>query len=112
MDNGDPHEEIVDLEARIEQLGQEIETCRKVGLAARTAFVLGATLFCATVFGLIAFNSTVLIAALAAMIGGVVLLGSNKSTANQAKATLKAAEARRAALIAMIDPRIVGATLH
>jgi predicted benzoate:H+ symporter BenE len=112
MDNGDPHEEIVYLEARIEQLGQEIENCRKVGLAARAAFIVGAVLFCATILGLIAFNPTVLIAALAAMIGGIVLLGSNRSTANQANAALKTAEARRAALIAMIDPRIVGATVH
>lgn len=112
MDNGDPHEEIVYLEARIEQLGQEIETCAKVSLMSRIAVATGAVFFCATILGVIAFNPTVLIAALAAMIGGIVLLGSNRSTANQANAALKVAEARRAALIAMIDPRIVGATVH
>lgn len=112
MDNGDPHEEIIYLEARIEQIGQQIENCRKVGLAARVACVAGAVLFCLTILGVIAFNPTILIAALAAMIGGVVLLGSNRTTARQAKAALKAAEARRVALIAMIDPRIISATIH
>ena len=37
MDDGDPHDEIVRLEAHIEQLVARIESCRKFILAARIA---------------------------------------------------------------------------
>jgi hypothetical protein len=48
------------------------------------------------------------IGALAAIIGGVVVLGSNSSTSTQTMAAMKAAEAQRAELISMIDLRAVG----
>jgi hypothetical protein len=50
----------------------------------------------------------VMIVAIAAMLGGVVLLGSNRTTSDQAAAALEAAELRRAELIGTIDLRIVG----
>ncbi|MGC1644155.1 MAG: hypothetical protein WA781_26535, partial [Pseudolabrys sp.] len=46
--------------------------------------------------------------ALAAIIGGVVVLGSNSSTSKQTMAAMKAADAQRAELIGMIDLRSVG----
>ena len=49
-----------------------------------------------------------MIGALAAIIGGVVGFGSNSSTAKQAMAAMKDAEAQRAKLIGMIDLRSVG----
>jgi hypothetical protein len=48
-----------------------------------------------------------MVAAFAAVIGGVVLLGSNRSTLQEATAALQAAEAQRAALIGEIDLRVV-----
>jgi hypothetical protein len=112
MDSIDPHSAIVQLEARIEHLGQVLETCAKFILASRIAIVGGALLFALTLLGVIAFNPTVLIGAIAAMIGGFVLLGSNKSTANEARAALDKAYAHRDALIEIISPRIVGETVH
>jgi hypothetical protein len=59
-------------------------------------------------FGAIRFDSMAMIGALAAVIGGTVVLGSNTSTSKQAVADIKAAEALRAELIDKIDLRLVG----
>ena len=48
-----------------------------------------------------------MIAALAAIIGGIVVFGSNTGTSKQAAAALKQADAVRTALIDRINPRPV-----
>jgi hypothetical protein len=106
----EPRDEIVQLEARIEELAGIIESCRKFVVAARAAMVLGAALLAALLFGVLRFDLVPFIAALAAVIGGIVLFGSNGSTRSQAEAELRAAEARRADLIGRIAPRVVGGT--
>jgi hypothetical protein len=52
--------------------------------------------------------------AMAAILGGIVMFGSNSSSAKEAADELAAAEASRAALIGSIDLRVVPArpTLH
>jgi hypothetical protein len=57
--------------------------------------------------GVITSDPTVALGAIAAIIGGIVLFGSNTSTLEQATAALKAAEADRAELIGRIDLRVV-----
>jgi hypothetical protein len=109
MDQDDPREEISRLEARIEELAATIENCRKIIAAAKAAIVLGAALLIAVIVGIISFDPMLFMAAVAALLGGIVLLGSNNSTAAQKTAELNAAEAQRAALINQIDLRIVGA---
>jgi uncharacterized membrane protein len=109
MDQDDPREEISRLEARIEELAATIENCRKIIAAAKAAIVLGAALLIAVIVGIISFDPMIFMAAVAALLGGIVLLGSNNSTALQKTAELNAAEAQRAALINQIDLRIVGA---
>jgi hypothetical protein len=113
-DIADPHAEIVRLEARIEALADKIENCRKFMLASRVAIVLGAIILAATVVGMMAFDPTIFLAAVAAVLGGFVLLGSNKTTANDTADERAEAEAERAALIGSIDLRVVGGreTLH
>jgi hypothetical protein len=101
-------DQIVRLEDRIEQHAQAIESCRKFMLASRIAIAAGAILLAALVFGVIAFSPMAMVTAFAAVIGGVVLLGSNSSTSQQATAAMQAAEAQRAALIGAIDLRVVG----
>jgi hypothetical protein len=108
MDDAEPRDEIVDLEARIEQLVQAIESCTKFILLSRVAIAIGGVLLLATVFGAIRFDPMVMIVAIAAVLGGVVLLGSNRTTSDQAATALQAAELRRAELISTIDLRIVG----
>jgi hypothetical protein len=109
MDQDDPREEISRLEARIEELAATIENCRKIIAAAKASIVLGAALLIALIVGIIGFDPMLFMAAVAALLGGIVLLGSNNSTAAQKTAELNAAEAQRAALINQIDLRIVGA---
>jgi hypothetical protein len=48
----------------------------------------------------------VMIAGLAALLGGIVVFGSNTSTANQLSESMRNAEAQRAALIARLDSRL------
>ena len=109
MDEDDPREEISRLEARIEELAGTIENCRKIIAASKAAIVLGAALLVAIVVGVIHFDPMLFMAGVAALLGGIVLLGSNNSTATQKTAELKTAEAQRAALINQIDLTIVGA---
>jgi hypothetical protein len=107
MDDGDPRDEIVRLEARIEQLAGVIESCRKIIAVSRAAIVVGAILLLAIMIGAIALDPTMMIAALAAVLGGIVFLGSNSRTADDSTAALQAAEARRAELIGAIDLQLV-----
>jgi hypothetical protein len=53
------------------------------------------------------YVSGTLVAAIAALLGGIVLWGSNRSTANEATAQLAAVEARRAELIGLIELRVI-----
>jgi hypothetical protein len=110
----DPREQIGRLEERIEALSEKLENCRKFAAAARFAIALGAALMLALLFGVMAFDPLAFTAAIAALLGGVVVLGSNRSTANEASAELAEAEAARAALIGRIDLRVIegGRTLH
>jgi hypothetical protein len=84
MDDGDPHQEIVRLEAQIEELAARIESCRKFILAARIAMAGGGILLAALLLGAIRFDPSALLAAMAALLGGIVMWGSNVSTARQA----------------------------
>jgi hypothetical protein len=108
MDEDDPSEEISRLEARIEELAGTIENCRKIIAASKAAIVLGAALLVAIIVGVIGFDPMIFMAAIAALLGGIVLLGSNNSTAAQKTAELRAAEAQRDALINQIDLTVVG----
>src|ERR1051325_10967690 len=77
--NDDPlHAQIAKLETRIEALAQSMERGRKIALAARGAIMLGAMLFAAIALGVIRFDALPLLAALSALLGGIVLFGSNR----------------------------------
>ena len=114
MEAGDPRDEIVRLEAQIEELAATLESCRKFILAGRIAMVGGGVLLAATLFGAISFDPRAMLAGAAAVLGGIVLWGSNLSTAKQAAIDLAAREAQRAALIEQLDLHMVAArtTLH
>jgi hypothetical protein len=110
----DPHEEIVRLEAHIEELADKLESCRKFILAGRVAVAVGGAVLIALLFGAIAFDPAIMACAVAALLGGIVVVGSNGSTAKETAREMAAAEASRAALIGQIQPRAIegGATLH
>lgn len=115
MDDDDFREEIAQLEARSEALAESIERCRKISLAAKLAIAAGAVWIALVLILVIPYIPETVIAAMAAMIGGVVLLGSNATTWTQAETALLAAEAARADLIGRMELRVVGEekpTLH
>ena len=61
----------------------------------------------AVLLGGIQFDLSVMVAAMAAVLGGIVAAGSNYSTAKEATREMAAAEAQRRALIERIDLRLV-----
>ena len=105
--SGDLREQILGLEAQIEELAETIESCRKIIQISKAFIVVGGLLIAAITIGLIRFDPMLMIGALTAVVGGIVALGSNWSTSQQAVSTLKAAEAQRAELISKIDLRVV-----
>ena len=86
----DFREDIARIEARIEELAEAIERCRKLSLAARIAIGAGAGGLALMVVGIVSLEPLTLVAAMAAVIGGVVLLGSNSTTWTQTESALKA----------------------
>ena len=99
--------DIARIEARIEELGEAIERCRKLALAAKIAIAAGAAWIVLTLAGAIPYVPYMTVAALAAVIGGVVLAGSNSTTWQQTEAALAASEAMRADLIEHLHLRVV-----
>lgn len=112
MDDEDLTEQIARLEARIEELAEMRERCRKLMLASRLAIIAGLVLVVVMLLGVVGFNATAMLAGITAVVGGIVVFGSNSSTADQAAAALRDAEAERARLIGMIDLKVVGETIH
>ena len=107
-DDGDLHEQILHIEADIEELTDVIERCRKIILISKAAIAAGGTLILALIIGAVGFDPTVLIGAIAAVVGGIVVFGSNTSTLKQTSTAMKAAEAHRTELISRMDLRVVG----
>jgi hypothetical protein len=109
----DPAAQIPRLEAEIERLGEVAESCRKVILAAKVAIALGAVVVVVTLVGLIRVDQLVTLAAIAAILGGIVAAGSNSRTLHEATANVRAAEARRAELIGALPfSTVIGETKH
>ena len=108
MADDDLHDQISSLEAQIEEFTEVTESCRKVILVSKVAVAAGGIWLLAFTFGAIRFDPMAIIGAIAAVIGGAVLFGSNSSTSKQATAAIKAAEALRAELIGKINLRLVG----
>jgi outer membrane murein-binding lipoprotein Lpp len=103
----DEREEIERLEARIEALAESLENCRRMILAARVAVALGVGWFAALALGIVRFEPIAIIGIIALVLGGIVLLGSNRSTANELSGAIATAQARRAQLIGTMDLRLV-----
>ena len=107
MSDPNYHDEIVRLEEQIDKLVAETESCRKFILAGRMLVIGGGAVLLAIFTGALQFNSSVLVLAIAAVLGGIVAAGSSHSTAIEAAHELRAIEAKRAALIGEIDLRLV-----
>ena len=103
---GDPREEIARLEARIEQLAEDLERCRKIGVFAKLLLAGGALWLAAGLLGIVN-TGPAMMGAITAILGGFVLKGSNDSSSRQAQAALDTAEAARTDLIGAMALRTV-----
>lgn len=108
MIDSDLRNQIVQLEADIERLAGKLETCRKVMLFSKMAIGAGAIWILAYVLGAVELHPTSMISSIGAMLGGIVLLGSNSTTEKLVVAAMKDTEMRRAELIDKIGARFVG----
>jgi hypothetical protein len=104
----DPVGEITLIEARLEHLAAVAERCRKFILASKIAIGGGIALMLAILVGLLGSNQIAAIGSIAAVLGGIVSLGSNVSTLQQTTAAINAAESARADLISGMQLRVVG----
>jgi hypothetical protein len=107
LEGADPHQEIVHLEERVEELAAKIESCGKFILASRIAVAAGGLVLAAMLVGVIRSDLGFMAAAVSLLLGGIVVWGSNSSTAKEATRELVAAESERAALIERINPRVI-----
>jgi hypothetical protein len=104
MNGDDHHTEIVRLEEQIDQLEATIESCREFILVGQIAVASGSVILIAMLVGGIQLNLSVMGLAAAAVLSGIVAVGSNRSTANEASGELTALEAKRVTLIGQLDP--------
>ena len=110
MSDGDLSDQIARIESDIEQLAETLDGCRKAMLFSKIVITAGGIWTLAYFLGAIRFDPTAMIASIAAIIGGVVVFGSNSSTSKQTTAAMKVAETQRSELIDMIDLRAIGAS--
>jgi hypothetical protein len=99
-DDSDHRDEIVRLEAQIDELAARIESCRKFIVAGRIAVAGGGVVLVAMVIGAIRFDPSVMVGAVAAVLAGIVAAGSKEATHE-----LAAAEAQRAVALYAIASR-------
>ena len=92
MSDGDLSDQIARIESDIEQLAETLDGCRKAMLFSKVVITTGGIWTLAYFLGAIRFDPTAMIASIAAIIGGVVVFGSNSSTSKQ---TTAAIESRR-----------------
>ena len=108
MDEDDPTDEISRIEARLEQLAERAEQCRKIIMVSKAAIAAGALLLLVMMLGLFGSSQVAALGSIAAVLGGIVSLGSNVATLRQTLAAISEAEAHRSDLIGMIDLQMVG----
>lgn len=94
---------IEELEAQIEALSETIEQSRKLDRVARLMIAGAAIWLALLLFRILPFSPFGYVTAIAAMIGGIVLFGSNASTWRQSEAARERAERLRAELIDALD---------
>jgi hypothetical protein len=108
MDEDNPIDEISRIEARLEELAEVSDRCRKIILVSKVAIAGGVSLLLVMVLGLFGSNQVAAIGSIAVVLGGIVSFGSNVSTLQQTTAAMSAAEVLRSDLISRIDLRVVG----
>jgi hypothetical protein len=101
------HDQIADLEERIEELADALQRCRKLILASKISMMAGGILLSMMTLRLISFDPLAMIGAITAILAGIVVFGSTTTTAKQTSASMKEAEALRTELISNLELRTV-----
>ena len=96
-------EQIEQLEIWIEELREAIQRSRRLIMAGRACAVLGPALLGCFMLGLLDFTPARMIVGIALAIGGVVLMGSSRSSTEQLELTLRRTEAERNAAIDTLE---------
>ena len=112
MMNDHIRERIASLEKAGEAVAETLESCRKAALLAQSGMAIGALAFAIGLFGIVQIPVAVMLAAFAAMIGGFVLYGSNRSTRMEAEQKAQALQRERAQWIDKLELFDAGASLH
>jgi hypothetical protein len=108
MAEDDPTDEISLIEERLEELAEVSERCRKIILVSKAIIAGGVALLLVMMLGVFGSSQVAALGSIAAVLGGIVSLGSNVSTLRQTSDAISAAEALRSDLIGRIDLRVVG----
>jgi len=108
MPDDDLREQIARLECQIEERAEAVARCGRIAVVSKAAIAVGGILILAMTLGAIWFDPMTMTGAIAAVIGGTVLFGSNRRTAQDFAAAMKTAEIRRAELIGRVNLRLVG----
>ena len=101
-------DEIERLELRIEELREAIERSRRLRLVGLTSALLGPALIVGFILGLVDYTPARVLVAFALAIGGMVLMGSSRSSTEELERAMKQAEAERTAAIDALDLVQVG----
>jgi hypothetical protein len=101
-------DEIERFEIRIEELRERIARSRRLRLVGLVSAVAGPALIVGFVVGLVDYSPTRVIAAFALAIGGMVLMGSSRSSTEELERAMKQVEAERMAAIDALELVQVG----
>jgi outer membrane murein-binding lipoprotein Lpp len=112
MDEPASPADIARLEEHIEALRESIARCRKIALAAKILIGAGGGVLIFMLIGLAPLATAPAFGALAAVIGGIVLAGSNSTTWKQTEARLNNSEALRRQMIGQLDLHVVNEDGH
>ena len=96
------------IEARLAQLAEVAERCRKIILVSKAAIAGGMALLLLMMLGLFGSNQVAALGSIAVVLCGIVSFGSNVSTLRQTTEAISAAELVRSDLIGRMDLRVVG----
>jgi hypothetical protein len=107
MEFADPGDEIAQIEAELERLAGVAERCRKIGMGAKAAIIVGCLWIGMLFGGAVVADGLKLMIAIILPLGGVVLYGSNDSTARQTADRIATLERQRTELISAINLRVV-----